>query len=45
MYMVILTAVIAFGTLAAAFFAYQSYQLDLMKTISESTISESYSGK
>ncbi|WP_243292989.1 hypothetical protein [Bacillus sp. FJAT-47783] len=34
--MVLLTAIIAFGTLAAAFFTYQSYQVELIKVISQS---------
>ncbi|MFS0670146.1 hypothetical protein AB1L12_19795 [Peribacillus frigoritolerans] len=36
MYIVILTAVMTLAAISAAFFAYQSYQLELIKIISES---------
>ncbi|CEG24550.1 hypothetical protein [Peribacillus simplex] len=33
--MLIFTALMTFATLAGAFFAYQSYQLELIKTVAE----------
>jgi hypothetical protein len=35
----LLAAVVAFGTLAGAFFAYQSYQLELIKSVKAESVS------
>lgn len=37
-YTLILGVIVAFAAIASAFFAYQSYQLELIKTISESNV-------